>query len=179
MHGSDTDDTYKTISETHPSKPLTQARLNDLTRELCLSKESAQLLGSCLYENRLLAPETKFYWYRSREEEFRQYFRKDEDASLVYCYNVSDLIEAIGIMYDPTEWWLFIDASNTSLKAVLLYNSNKITSVPEGHSVKMTESYSNMERLLTAVKYKYHNWKICGDLKVMLVQHHYNIVLIL
>ena len=41
--------------------PLTQAKLSDLTRDLNLSKESAQLLGSCLRENRLLAPGTTFY----------------------------------------------------------------------------------------------------------------------
>uniref|UniRef100_UPI003590302A uncharacterized protein isoform X2 n=1 Tax=Myxine glutinosa TaxID=7769 RepID=UPI003590302A len=54
-----------------------------------------------------------------------------------------------------------------SLKAVLLFNGNKIVSVPVGHSVQMTENYSNMEHLLTALKYKDHNWMICGDLKVV------------
>ena len=43
--------------------PLTQADLNELTRDLNLSKESAQFLGSLLRENNLLAPETTFYWY--------------------------------------------------------------------------------------------------------------------
>lgn len=42
-------ETFQTSSET---KPLTQAGLNDLTRDLCLSKESAQLLGSRPCENR-------------------------------------------------------------------------------------------------------------------------------
>ena len=42
--------------------PLTQAELNDLTQDLNLSKESAQLLGSRLQEKRLLAPGTTFYW---------------------------------------------------------------------------------------------------------------------
>ena len=45
--------------------PLTQAELNDLTRYLTLSKESAQLLGSRLREKRLLAPGTTFYWYQN------------------------------------------------------------------------------------------------------------------
>ena len=43
--------------------PLTQAELNDLTRDLNLSKESAQLLGSHLREKHLLAPGTTFYWH--------------------------------------------------------------------------------------------------------------------
>jgi hypothetical protein len=50
--------------------PLTQAELNDLTRDLCLSKERSQLLGSRLREKHLLAPETTFYWYREGEKEF-------------------------------------------------------------------------------------------------------------
>ncbi|XP_064117706.1 uncharacterized protein LOC135223132 [Macrobrachium nipponense] len=52
--------------------PLTQAELSDLTRDLNLSKESAQLLGSRLREKRLLAPGATFYWYRDREREFRK-----------------------------------------------------------------------------------------------------------
>ena len=42
---------------------LTQADLNDLTRDLNISKKSAQLLGSRLRENKLLAPGITFYWY--------------------------------------------------------------------------------------------------------------------
>lgn len=41
--------------------PLTQAELNDLTRDLNLSQEFAQLLGSRLREKRLLAPGTTSY----------------------------------------------------------------------------------------------------------------------
>ena len=48
----------------HQPVPLTQADLNDLTWDVNLSKESAQLLGSRLRENNLLAPGTTFYWYR-------------------------------------------------------------------------------------------------------------------
>ena len=33
-----------------------------MTRDLCLSKESAQLLGPLVKENHLLASETTFYW---------------------------------------------------------------------------------------------------------------------
>lgn len=147
-------------------KPFTQGELNDLTRDLCLSKESAQLLGSRLRENNLLAPGATFYWYRDREAEFRIFFEKDKNTALVYCKNIKGLIENLGLRYDSSEWRLFIDSSSKSLKAVLLFNGNKVSSVPVGHSVQMTESYDSMERLLTALKYRDHNWKICGDLKV-------------
>lgn len=51
------DDAYKPEEYDQP----VQAELNDLTQDLNLSKESAQLLGSCLKEKHLLAPETTFY----------------------------------------------------------------------------------------------------------------------
>ena len=47
---------------------LTQANFSDLKRDLNLSKESTQLLGSHLWEKCLLAPGTTFYWYREREK---------------------------------------------------------------------------------------------------------------
>jgi hypothetical protein len=160
---------YQPTIETRQPKFLTQAELNDLTRDLGLSKESSQLLGSRLSENNLLSPETTFFWYRSRDEEFRKYFSSDQQNSLVYCVDVNGLISAMGFVYDPTQWRLFIDSSSRSLKAVLLFNGNKIASVPVGYSVQMTEKYSNMDILLTALQYKNHNWLICGDLKVRFV----------
>uniref|UniRef100_UPI00358F0AE9 uncharacterized protein n=1 Tax=Myxine glutinosa TaxID=7769 RepID=UPI00358F0AE9 len=120
MEDGDISGTYQPTGETSQPKLFSQAELNDLTRDLCLSKESAQLLGSRLRESRLLAPETTFSWYRSREEEFREYFSSDDEVSLVYCSNITGLIAAMGLAYDPTEWRLFIDSSSRSLKAVLL-----------------------------------------------------------
>ena len=36
---------------------------------------------------------------------------------------------------------MFLDSSVKNLKAILLYNGNKISSVPVGHSAKRTEKY--------------------------------------
>ena len=71
---------------------LTQADFNDLTQDLNLCKESTQLLGSHLWEKRLLAPGTTFYWYWEREKEFRYSFTFNQVFSLVYCNNIADLI---------------------------------------------------------------------------------------
>ena len=110
--------------------PLTQAALHDLTRDLNLSKESAQLLGSPLREKRLLAPGTTFYWYREHAREFIYLFTFDGASSLVYCNNIADLTELLGLKYDSMKWRLFIDLSNSSLTAVLLNNRNKFSSIP-------------------------------------------------
>lgn len=160
-------DSYMPQEEVHQPKPFTQAELNDLTRDLNLSKESAQLLGSRLRENALLAPTTTFSWYRNRESEFRKFFTFDETKSLVYCNNIPGLVELLGVKYDDIEWRLFIDSSSRSLKAALLNIGNKLSSIPIGHSVKMEESHKTMEYLLSALNYQKHKWLICGDLKVV------------
>ena len=82
---------------------LTQAELNDLTRDLNLFKKSSQLLGSRLQENYLLAPGTTFYWYQKREREFRYLFTFDKASSLVYCYNIAGQIEFFRLKYDAME----------------------------------------------------------------------------
>src|SRR5215469_10554417 len=63
-------------------KPIlfTQSALNDLVRDLYLSKESAELLTSRLQEN-LLGTSVSFY--RNKEAELRKYFHLD--GQLVYC----------------------------------------------------------------------------------------------
>ena len=81
------------------------------------------MLGSRLKEKNLLSPNTKFAWYRNREVEFRQFFRKVN--SLVYCHDIGGLVRLMGFEYNAKERRLFIDSSMKSLKEVLLYNGNR------------------------------------------------------
>ncbi|XP_042211899.1 uncharacterized protein LOC121859228 [Homarus americanus] len=53
----DASSTYLPTASAKEPIPFSQAELNDLTRDLCLSKESAQLLGSRLCEHNVLTPE--------------------------------------------------------------------------------------------------------------------------
>ena len=46
---------------------------------------------------------------------------------------------------------------------------NIYASVPVGHSLHLKERYSNLELLLTKIKYNEHNWIVCGDLKILCV----------
>ncbi|XP_076056096.1 uncharacterized protein LOC143034074 [Oratosquilla oratoria] len=144
-----------------------QSELDDLVRDLGLSKESAQLLGSRLAEKNLLASNTHFAWYRHREQEFVQYFTKSDD--MVYCHDVSGLVEHMGKEYHPEEWRLFIDSSTRSLKAVLLFNGKQVASLPIAHSVTLKETYATMSLLLNNIQYQDHNWLLCGDLKVLTI----------
>lgn len=142
-----------------------QSELNDLIRDLGLSKENSEILGSRLKEKNLLAPGTTFYWYRNREKEFQPFFTKEDQ--LVYCVSITDVIRQLGEeVYNPSDWRLFIDSSKRSLKSVLLHNGNKYASVPIAHSVYLKETYENLRTVLEKINYNEHKWVICGDLKV-------------
>ena len=157
------DDCYNPLADKSPIL-ITQAFLNDLVRDLNLPKESAEVLGLRLQHNNLLAPNTTYSWYRRREKYLVQHFCMDE--TFVYCHNVAGRLQAMGCVYDPTEWRLFIDSSKASLKCVL-HNGNRYASIPIGHSVHLKETYENMIMLLMKIKYNEHKWMLRGDLKVL------------
>ena len=78
-----------------------------------------------------------------------------------------ELMAALKITYDSSEWRLFIDSSKTSLKAVLLQNGNTMTSVPVDYVVHIKETYDNIKVLLKCINYNQHQWLLCGYLKVV------------
>ena len=78
-------------------------------RDLGLSKESAEVLGSRLKDKHMLAPGTSFSWYRFREMEFVSFFSQEYD--LVFCSDVPGLKTRFKIEYAPDKWRLFVDSS--------------------------------------------------------------------
>ena len=50
-----------------------QAELNDLARDLNISKDAAQLLTSSLKDKHLIKNNITFSYYRQREKEFRNF----------------------------------------------------------------------------------------------------------
>lgn len=144
------------------------SELNDLVRNLGLPKDGSEYLASFLKEKNLLEPETKISFYRNRDSEFRKYFVKDENSSLVFCTDIKGLINGLKEnCYEATDWQLFIDSSKRSIKAVLFHNTNVYAPIPIAHSTVMQEKYENMQVLLQKIDYKNHQWQICGDLKII------------
>ena len=84
----------------------------------------------------------------------------------VLWHDSSGLFKGLKQQYSPSDWWLFIDSSQRSLKAVLLHNGNSKPSIPIARSVHLKETYDNMKQLLEAIQYNVQQWNICGDLKV-------------
>ena len=95
-----------------------QPELNDLVRDLDLSKQAAEILVSRLNEKHVLHSSAKVSFYRKRDELFLPYFK--EEKQLGYCDNVSARLGELGIpSYNPEEWRLFLNSSKRSLKCVL------------------------------------------------------------
>ena len=117
-----TDSSEATVSDVGfpPSMPqlFSQGELNDLTRDLNLSKESSELLASRLKEKNLLQLGTLITFYRKCHIEFLPYFTQEND--ILYCNDIAGLLQQLGVQqYDPQDWRLFIDSSKRSLKCVL------------------------------------------------------------
>jgi hypothetical protein len=78
----------------------------NLIRELQLTKEQSELLGSRLREKNMLASEVKFSWYRNREKEFRKYCAQEDQ--LAFCTDIRNLLHQLGEKeYDPSTWRRF------------------------------------------------------------------------
>ena len=108
-------------------KPFNQVELNDLVRDLNLPKASALILGSRLKAKRMLSTDTTFAWYKHCGNEYIHFFAKEH--SLVYCVDVQGLIKKLETVFNFNDCYLFIDASKSSLKAVLLHNTNQFASI--------------------------------------------------
>ena len=160
---SDYDD--QSIRGSQPHFPNKQ-ELDNLVRDLGLTKSDAEILTSRLKEWNLLDHSCKSSSYRKRHITFSQYYTVDENSSLCYCTDIKGLFEEIGVAYVLTDWRLFIDSSSKSLKAVLLHNGNMYPSIPVGHSGHMKEDYANVKYLLEKIKYGEHVWDLCGDFKM-------------
>ena len=84
-----------TGSECEPKENLklilfAQEQLNDLIRDLALSKQKAELLASRLQENKLLQKDVLVRHYRERNTDLSTVFRVD--GPLCYCYDITSFI---------------------------------------------------------------------------------------
>jgi len=120
---SDSNDADFAIHEDPVRRGFDQHELNDLARDLGLSKEATEILASRLKENNLLEQGVTVSYFRTRESTFLQYFRND--SGFVFCHDIPGLLKELGLSsYNPNEWRMFIDSSKRSLKCVLLHNGN-------------------------------------------------------
>ena len=121
-------------------KFVNQQMLHDLARDLDLSKEKSEVLGSRLKQWNLLQAEVYTTSFRRRHEEFSMYFK----ITGKHCYscNVESLMEQLckNRPYENGEWRLFIDSGKNTFKAVLLHQGNLLPSVLIVHAHEMSEA---------------------------------------
>ena len=146
------EDIESTYSGTSGKEPhwITQEELNDLARDLYLSKQS-ELLAFRLKQWNLVQEDVRITSFRNQNKNLASFF--DMENKLYYCTNIPGLFTSLGLPHNPSDWRLFIDSSKQSLKGVLLHNRNKYPSIPIAHSFNLNESYDNMELFLEATKY--------------------------
>ena len=142
-----------------------QKDMNDLIRDLNLTKSGGELLISRFKQWNLLDDSVQITTQRKRHQDYSSYFTVQD--AVCFCNDVRGLFDSIGIPYDPSNWRLFIDSSSKSLKAVLLHNGNIYPSIPLAHSVHLRETYDNVKTLLNALKYDQNNWEVIGDFKMI------------
>lgn len=114
----DSDPDYIPEDDPHDVHLVDQSELNDLVRDLGLSKEKAELLASRCRQWNWLKDGTKVTYYRDRTKPLMKFFKSEN--SICYCQDIDGLLNNLGIAHKPDEWRLFIDGSTESLKAALV-----------------------------------------------------------
>lgn len=146
---------------------ISQNRFDIIVRRLKLSQRQAIILGKELKIANILAPDCRVYGAINRHSRFTNFFNSIENNTLAHCTDIRGLVLTLHNEYNPDDWRLFIDASKTSLKAVLLHKTNSKNSVPIAISSNTKETYTSLKKIMHLINYNAHNWKICADLKVV------------
>ena len=160
----DIDAEYASSISSEPHFP-TKKELDDLIRDLGLTKSGAELSTSRLTEWNLLGDNCKSTAYRNGNLKFSVYF--DVIENLCYCKDVEGLLSVVGIDHDSIQWRLFIDSSTKSLKAMLLHKDNIYPSIPLAYSLQTKEDYKNVKQLLIKINYAQFKWYVCGNFKIL------------
>jgi len=88
---------------------LITEEVNDLIRDLDLTKSKAELLGSRGQKWNLLKENVRISVYRKRHEDLVQFFKME--WGLIACTDIDGLMQTLNINHNPLDWRLFIDPS--------------------------------------------------------------------
>lgn len=146
---------------------INQERFDLLVSDFYLPKYLGEQMGARFRAWNLLEPGVKTT-QRNRHGNFVQYFTECEDVEMCYCNDIAGLMAALNIMYEESEWRLFMDSSISSFKAVLLHNGD-LPTVPILYAIGIKETYENLKLVLDLINYHDHQWHICADLKVIAI----------
>jgi hypothetical protein len=97
---------------------------------------------------------------------FWKYFFR-VDGPTVFCHDIAGLFKALKKEVNPSDWRLFIDCSQRSLKTVLRNRNSK--QIPIAHSAQLKGTYGNMKVILEAIQYNVP-WRSEGNRYVVALQ---------
>ena len=146
----DCDPTFAGACSSNEPHLLTQGGLNDIVRDLKLSKKQAENLGSRL---------KVIFCARTLRCVFAVGSMKNSRISsprkMASCFAMMffSVMEVLGREYNPDQWRLFTDSSKVSLRLVLLHNGNRFPTVPLAHADNMKEGHESMKLLFGKIKY--------------------------
>lgn len=121
-------------------------------------KKTKQLLASRLNERNLLESDVRVCHFRTRNNVLKSFFRVD--GPMVFCHDISGLFKVLKQEYNASDWRLFVDFSQRSLKTALVHNGN-FKPIPIAHFAHVKETYYNMKVLPEVVQCNVHLWNIC------------------
>lgn len=126
-----------------------------------------QQLTSDLKANHLLEQGVTVGFYKERNAETIRFY--DQKDGIPFLKDIRGLMDWLGVEFVVDEWRLFIDASSSALKIVLLHNGNVFPSVPVLYSAKkkLQENYEDMKYALDLINYEQYKFKIIADLKLL------------
>ena len=91
----DVDDDDKDFSCSSTPVLFDQQNLNDLIRDLSLSKESSEVLASRLKDRNLLQHGTNITFHRTRDKQFVPVF--DDQLNFVFCKDIPGVLMKLGV----------------------------------------------------------------------------------
>ena len=153
----DMEEVFVPITTFQPHFP-NQSELNDLIRDLVLTKSGAELLSSRLMEWNLLDEDYRTFVYRKRHKEFEIYYDLCND--LCYCKDVTGLFTSLRLEHDPAQWLKMESQSSVAPQW-------KYPSLPLAHSVQKKEDYDNVKELLDKINYSKFKWDACCAFKIL------------
>ena len=136
-----------------------------MVRYLKLSKEDAQKLGRHLKSNNLLHPDTTFAWYRSRASSYVDFYKTRDQ--ICFYVDIKGLLLKLSYSDNPNNWYLFMDSSQRSFKAILI-EKNTLKIMPVAYSRQnKKETRDLIQQVLNKIKYDSYKWYISGDFKMI------------
>jgi len=123
----DCDPTFTGANSSNEPHLLTQGDLNDIVRDMNLSKKQAELLSSRLKGWNLLHEDTKVCYYRGRHEEFKDFYSQED--GVVFCndvplwkflaMNLSQISGACSLIRQKCAWRWYYSTTETNFPPFL------------------------------------------------------------